>query len=192
MKLCFNNEVLITSFSITFWWLPDMHNDIMPWSCYLHYWPFMLGITCKESTGHHWISLTKGQQCRHLMLSLLPAQTNCWTNNWVASDSGCHLEMTHDIHVMYNKSKCWCFGRIISYGIAHDNNAQHWTCIDIAKIKLLFQWWTMVSPTQLWWRYHSLPLSQQNVHHHLNSKSHDVVSMMTVLEKKSWWPCQCC
>ena len=50
MKLLhdFNNATRPSGFHI--------HEDIMTWKGFPHYWPYV-----RESTGHRWIPLTKGQ-----------------------------------------------------------------------------------------------------------------------------------
>ena len=56
-------------------------DDIMPWTDFLHYWPFVLGI-------HQllWIPTTKGLWWKALMFSLLLARISFWTNSWVADE----------------------------------------------------------------------------------------------------------
>ena len=52
-----------------------------------------------ESTGHQWISNTKGQQSGELMCSLMWALTKCWTKGQVAS-----ILRHHNAHV----TPLWC------------------------------------------------------------------------------------
>ena len=55
-----------------------------------------------ESTGHWWISLTKGQWYEALTFSLLLTWTNCWTNSQIADDSGCHSAcVTYQCNVLW-------------------------------------------------------------------------------------------
>ena len=75
-----------------------MHNDIIKWKHFPHYWPFVRGI------------LRCGQWRRTLMFSLICARTNSWANNGYAIDL--RLPRAHcDVTVMDLK---W-------YYYVHDN-----------------------------------------------------------------------
>ena len=55
-----------------------------------------------ESTGHRWISLRNGQQCRTLIfVSLLLTWPSWWANSWDASDLRFHAA-----HVMSRSLTC--------------------------------------------------------------------------------------
>ena len=78
---------------------PSIHDDIIKWKHFPHYWPFVWGI-------HWWLvnSLHKGQWRGALMFSLIFARINSWVNNGGAGDLRCHCAH-YDITVMQWKSQ---------------------------------------------------------------------------------------
>ena len=78
--------ILISLFSTIWDRLPDsfcgpQYNDVMKWKHFPRYWPFMRGISRSSVNSPH-----KGQWRGALMLSLLCAWTDSWTNNGCAGD----------------------------------------------------------------------------------------------------------
>ena len=60
-----------------------------------HKWPVMwsFDVFFVVYTSHQWILLTKGQQYRCLMHSLLLATTCCWTNSQVTNEMRCSCDV---------------------------------------------------------------------------------------------------
>ena len=74
------------------------HNDMMTRRHFPDQWPFVRGI--------HWLpvnSLHKGPVIQTFDASMMLAQTNCWTNTWVASDLKCY-----DTHAMWFEAFWTC------------------------------------------------------------------------------------
>ena len=71
-----------------------MHDDIIKWKYFLHYWPFVGGIHRAPVNSPH-----KGQWRRALMFPLICAWINGWINNGEAGDLICH-HVHYDITVM--------------------------------------------------------------------------------------------
>ena len=58
-----------------------MHDDVIKWKHFPHYWPFVQGIHWSPVNSPH-----KDQWCRALMFSLIWAWINGWVNNREAGD----------------------------------------------------------------------------------------------------------
>ena len=67
----------------------DLHDDVIKWKHFPHYWPFVRGI---------W--LHKGQRRGALTFSLICAWINGWLNNREAGDLRCH-RAHYDVTVMW-------------------------------------------------------------------------------------------
>ena len=72
-----------------------IHDDIIKWKYFPHYWPFVWGIHRSPVNSPH-----KGQWHGALMFSLICTWTNSWVNNWDASDLRCH-HVHYDVTVMH-------------------------------------------------------------------------------------------
>ena len=81
------------------WWLYShihcvLHDDIIKWKHFPHYWPFVGGIHRSPVNSPH-----KGQWCGALIFSLICSWINDWVNNREAGDLRCH-HPHYDITVM--------------------------------------------------------------------------------------------
>ena len=74
-----------------------IHDDVIKWTHFPRYWPFVQGIHRSPVNSHH-----KGQLCRALMFSLICAWMNGWVNNREAGKLRCH-RAHYDVTVIY----CW-------------------------------------------------------------------------------------
>ena len=72
----------------------NVHDDIIKWKHFLHYWPFVRGIHRSPVVSPH-----KSQWRRALVFSLIWAWTNGWANNRDAGDLRCHCAH-YDVTVM--------------------------------------------------------------------------------------------
>ena len=80
-----------------------IHDDIIKWKHFSHYWPFVGGIHWSLANSPH-----KGQWCWALLFSLIYTWTNSWVNNWDTGDLICHR--THyDVIVMTSVDKMIIF-----------------------------------------------------------------------------------
>ena len=80
-----------------------VHDDVIEWKHFPHYWPFVWGI--------HWSpvnSLHKGQWRRALMFSLICTRMNGWVNSREAGDLRSH-RAHHDVIVMIIKDESVVF-----------------------------------------------------------------------------------
>ena len=75
-----------------------IHDDVITWKHFLHYWPFVRGI-------HRWPvdSPHKGQWHGALIFSLICTWTNGWASNQDASDYKCH-RAHYDVAVMLHEA----------------------------------------------------------------------------------------
>ena len=70
------------------------HGDVLKWTYFLHYWPFVRGIHRSPVNPAH-----KGQWRGALMFSLIHAWINGWVNNDEAGNLGLH-RAHNDVTVM--------------------------------------------------------------------------------------------
>ena len=63
-----------------------LHDDVIKWKHFPHYWSFVRGIHWSPVNSPH-----KGQWHGALMFSLICARINGWVNNPEADNSRCHL-----------------------------------------------------------------------------------------------------
>ena len=89
-------------------WLKFNHDDIMKWTQFLHYWPFVQGIHQSSVNSPH-----KGQWRRALMFSLICDWRNGWVNNQDAGDLRCH-HAHYDITVMGDMSSSKAIRYVLS------------------------------------------------------------------------------
>ena len=66
-------------------WPIYLHDDIIKWKLFLHYWPFAWGIHRSPVNSPH-----KGQWRGALMFSLICAWINGWVSDLEAGDLRCH------------------------------------------------------------------------------------------------------
>ena len=71
-----------------------VHDDVIKWKHFPHYWPFVQGIHRSLVNSPH-----KGQWRGALMFSLIYAWTNAWVHNCEAGDLRCH-HTHYDVTVM--------------------------------------------------------------------------------------------
>ena len=73
----------------------NLHDDVIIWKHFPHYWPFVPGIHRSPVNSPH-----KGQWRGALMFSLICARINSWINNREAGDLR-HHRAHYDVIVMY-------------------------------------------------------------------------------------------
>ena len=78
--------------------MPLLHDDVIKWKHFPHYWPFVRGIHQSPVNSPH-----KGQWRRASMFSLICAWINGWVKNREAADSRRH-RVHYDVIVMW---KIW-------------------------------------------------------------------------------------
>ena len=71
-----------------------LHDDIIKWKNFLHYWPFVQGIHRSPVNSPH-----IGQWCGALIFSLICVWINSWVNNHEAGDLRCY-RAHYDVSVM--------------------------------------------------------------------------------------------
>ena len=81
---------LITSCSI-----PNIHDNVIKWKHFPHYWPFVREIHRSLVNSTH-----KGQWHRALMFSVICTWINSWVNHHEAGDLRCH-HAHYDVFVMW-------------------------------------------------------------------------------------------
>ena len=73
-----------------------LHDDIVTWKGFLHYWPIVRGIHWSPMDSHHQRLVT----CS-LMLVMLLARS-CWTNRWFSSNLNRHvMSLLQNCHNQY-------------------------------------------------------------------------------------------
>ena len=72
-----------------------IHDDVIKWKHFPHYWPFAREIHWSTVNSPH-----KGQYCGALIFSLLCPWINGWINNCEAGDLRCHRSH-YDVIVMW-------------------------------------------------------------------------------------------
>ena len=78
-----------------------VHDNVIKWKHFLHYWPFVWGIHRSPVNSHR-----KGQWRGALMFSLICASTNGWVNNRYAGDLRRH-RAHYDVTVMHWDTSPW-------------------------------------------------------------------------------------
>ena len=84
------------------WWQLTMHDDVIKWKHFPHYWPFMQGIHRSPVNSPH-----KGQWRGALMFSLICVWINNWVNNGEAGDLRCY-RAHYDVTVMGKNISNYC------------------------------------------------------------------------------------
>ena len=110
---------------------PLLHDDVIKWKHFPHYWPFVRGIHQSPVNSPH-----KGQWCGALMFTSICTRINGWVNNCEAGDLRCHC--THyDVVVMCfivikpleQISLLWCHMIIQASHFTSNSNIFSWGCL---------------------------------------------------------------
>ena len=110
------DDVIMTTKSEPF----ACHDDVIKWTHFPRYWPFVRGIYRSPVDSPH-----KGQWHGALMISLIAARRKNWSNNRDAGDLR-HQRDHYDVTVMYFGLHCtnlssYCFIKVIRYRIYPNN-----------------------------------------------------------------------
>ena len=81
---------------------PTLHDDIIQWKHFSHYWPFVRGIHRSLVNSPH-----KGHWHEALMFSLIYAWTNGWANNHDAGDRRRHYAHLHYEVTVMGSDNIW-------------------------------------------------------------------------------------
>ena len=108
-----------------------LHDNVIKWKHFPHYWPFVGGIHRSPMNFPH-----KGQWRRALMFPLICAWTNNWVNSWDTGDLRCHW-VHYDVTVMESVT---IVDRVIMRSGAHFMN--NWFIVII----------------QIQWKYNFVPI----------------------------------
>ena len=130
------------------YWL--LHDDVIKWKYFPHYWPFVQGIHRSLMNSPH-----RGQWRRALMFSLICARINGWVNNGEAGDLRRH-RAHHDAIVMVLEEKKWQFAYYSNYSRPGTWFSTARTCFD------------MVYHVITWYSY-SIALNMAGDNNNLNS-----------------------
>ena len=83
-----------------------IHNDVIKWKIFSHYWPFVRGIHRSPVNSPH-----KGQWRGAFIFSLICAWINAWVNNRKAGDLGLH-RAHYDVTIMSYKTGGYILWRL--------------------------------------------------------------------------------
>ena len=104
------------------WWpslLVHMHDDVIKWKHFPHYWPFVRGIHRSPVNSTH-----KSQWRGALLFTLICAPINGWVNNCEAGDlrhNPTHYDVIVMVSVIWPRWVDWS-SRLIAAGLHDDEN----------------------------------------------------------------------
>ena len=118
VQYCGNSSASRTGVTADLRWIIHVHDDVIKWKHFPHYWPFVRGIHPSPVNSPH-----KGQWRGALMFSLICAWISGWVNNRQAGDSRRHCAH-YDVSVMVLPGAL----KIHNYTHRKGRDTSMWTC----------------------------------------------------------------